>query len=463
MEKKKELLNFLKNYLVDMRDEKYKESNVKWIGLIPESWNCTAIKHILSIPITDGPHTTPELVEDGIPFISAEAIKNGKIDFSRKRGDITPEDYELFSKKYIPKCGDIYMVKSGATTGNVAMLEVDYKFTIWSPLAVFRANQKKVLPKYLHYYLQSSNLKYGVELSWSYGTQQNIGMGVLSNLSISYPSLPEQTQIARYLDHQCAIIDALIEKKEKLIELLKEKRQSIINEAVTKGLNPKAKMKDSGIEWLGEIPENWDIVMLRYLNEKIGSGVTPKGGAEVYVDEGAVFIRSQNVHFDGLRLDDVVRIDWDTHNKMSATRVLVNDVLLNITGASIGRSCVVKIQDEMNVNQHVCIIRPNAKVNADFLNLVLQSFVGQTQIKLLTTGGNREGLTFEAIREFNIPVPNVSTQNVIVEAIMNSIDKFEKAVIMNKALIEKLKEYRQSIISEAVTGKVDVRDWEPVN
>lgn len=439
--------------------EKYRDSRVNWIGLIPKYWNCTAIKHVLDIPITDGPHTTPELFDTGIPFISAEAIKEGKIDFDKKRGYISEKDFEFFSKKYTPAVGDIFMVKSGATTGNVAMLESEVKFTIWSPLAVFRANRLKVSPKYLHYFLQSSNLRYGVELNWSYGTQQNIGMGVLANLSISYPPLAEQTQIVSYLDNQTATIDLLIKKKGKLIELLKEKRRSVINEAVTKGLNPNAKMKDSGIKWLGEIPEDWSTLPIRYLNNKVGSGVTPKGGADVYVDEGITFIRSQNVHFEGLQLDDVVKIEVETHRKMMGSKVAYRDVLLNITGASIGRSCVVNIHDEMNVNQHVCIIRPNEKISADYLNFVLQSNVGQTQIKLLTTGGNREGLTFEAIKEFMIPTPEISTQERIVNHIFQSLRNVNSLEDKCISQIEILKEYRQSVISEAITGKVDVRTW----
>ena len=278
--------------------KKYKDSGIKWIGLIPESWSSTAIKHILSIPITDGPHTTPELFDTGVPFISAEAIKDGKIDFNKRRGYISELDYQLFSKKYIPKKDDIFMVKSGATTGNVAMLESDVKFTIWSPLAVFRANKAKVLPKYLHYYLQSSNLRYGVELSWSYGTQQNIGMGVLSNLYISFPSIEEQNKIISFLNNQTEIIDLLINKKQKLIELLKERRQSVINEVVTKGLNKKTETKTTGIEWIGEIPKDWNVKNLESVSKNGRYSITggPFGSDlknEEYTERGVRILQLQ--------------------------------------------------------------------------------------------------------------------------------------------------------------------------
>jgi len=252
----------------------------------------------------------------------------------------------------------------------------------------------------------------------------------------------------------------LIQQKERLIELLKEKRQAVINEAVTKGLDFNARMKDTGIEWLGEVPKQWNLVQIRHLNTKVGSGVTPKGGAEVYTEEGVIFIRSQNVHFDGLRLDDVVRIDFDTHEKMSGSKVHFKDVLLNITGASIGRCCVVNISEEMNVNQHVCIIRPTQKILPEYLNLVLQSNVGQVQIKLGTTGGNREGLTFEAIKEFVIPLPDLKEQGEILSTVQSSLNRYYELENLNTMQIDKMKEYRQSIISEAVTGKIDVRDWQ---
>ena len=117
------------------RYEGYKDSGVEWLGEIPEHWRVAASKRGLSIPITDGPHITPKLYDDGIPFISAESIKDGKISFEHKRGYISEKDYLLFSQKYIPRCKDVYMVKSGATTGRVAMVKTNDRFTIWSPLA----------------------------------------------------------------------------------------------------------------------------------------------------------------------------------------------------------------------------------------------------------------------------------------------------------------------------------------
>ena len=210
-----------------------KDSGVEWLGEVPEHWMTPSSKHLLEIPITDGPHETPNFVDDGVPFISAEAISKGKIDFDKKRGYITPELNAIYSKKYSPKIEDIYMVKSGATTGKVAMVETTEEFNIWSPLAVFRCNKNKVLPKFLLAVFNSSHFYDALVLNWSYGTQQNIGMGVLSNIEIPCPSLKEQAEIIQHLDAQNTKFDKLINTQSQLIEKLKEYRSTIISHAVT--------------------------------------------------------------------------------------------------------------------------------------------------------------------------------------------------------------------------------------
>ena len=210
-----------------------KNSGVKWLGEVPEHWITPSSKHLLEIPITDGPHETPNFVDDGVPFISAEAISKGKIDFEKKRGYITPELNAIYSKKYSPKIEDIYMVKSGATTGKVAMVETTDEFNIWSPLAVFRCNKNKILPKFLLAVFNSSHFYDALVLNWSYGTQQNIGMGVLSNIEIPCPPLHEQTEIIQYLDAENIKFDKLISTQSQLIEKLKKYRYSIISHAVT--------------------------------------------------------------------------------------------------------------------------------------------------------------------------------------------------------------------------------------
>ena len=210
-----------------------KDSGIEWIGEIPKHWDVTRLKRTLGIPITDGPHETPELLDDGIPFISAEAIKNDKIDFNLKRGYISLEDHLKYIKKCNPKINDIFMIKSGATTGNMAIVETDEIFSIWSPLALIRSNEEIIYYRYLFYYLYSEKYQKQVRLFWNYGTQQNIGMGVMGNLYISIPPLKEQEQISNYLDKKINPIDQIILTKENLLTEIEAYKKSLIYETVT--------------------------------------------------------------------------------------------------------------------------------------------------------------------------------------------------------------------------------------
>ncbi len=220
---------------VDGGSYKMKPSGIPWIGDVPKGWEVYKTLFGLSMPITDGPHTTPELFDDGVPFVSAEAVScgNGGIDFNHIRGYISEAFYEECCEKYVPLRNDIYMIKSGATTGRVAIVDTDRKFTIWSPLAVFRCNPKRLLPRFAFYYLQSSAYQGQVELAWSFGTQQNIGMRALEQLKLLVPSLQEQHAIADYLDEKCGAIDALVAEKEALISDLEAYKKSLIYEVVT--------------------------------------------------------------------------------------------------------------------------------------------------------------------------------------------------------------------------------------
>ncbi|MCK9218385.1 MAG: restriction endonuclease subunit S [Firmicutes bacterium] len=214
-------------------DVKMKDSGIEWLGKIPQHWEVLKIKRIVSIPITDGPHETPKFLSDGIPFISAEAIKNERIDFSKKRGFISIEEHKRFSRKYKPQTGDIYMVKSGATTGNMAKVETDEEFNIWSPLAVIRPDHRKAFTEYVFYFMKSKSFFRSVEIAWSFGTQQNIGMGAIENLLITIPPKNEQKTIINHLDIKIIGIDKLISKQKNIVNYLKEYKTTLISEVVT--------------------------------------------------------------------------------------------------------------------------------------------------------------------------------------------------------------------------------------
>ncbi|MGE0330346.1 MAG: restriction endonuclease subunit S [Ramlibacter sp.] len=201
----------------------------------------------------------------------------------------------------------------------------------------------------------------------------------------------------------------------------------------------------------------WPKVPLKYLVSKIGSGKTPKGGAEVYTSSGVMLLRSQNVHFDGLRLDDVVYIDDEMDQDMASTRVQPNDVLLNITGASIGRCTVVPDAfDAANVNQHVCIIRADlARLSPRYLNLVLQSPTIQDEIWFGENGSSREGLNFEQVGAFEIPLPPLPVQQRIADQAQTEVLTVERLIQQKQQLLNKLSEKRRALIAHAVTRGLD--------
>ena len=288
------------------------------------------------------------------------------------------------------------------------------------------------------------------------GLRQILAYRELKNQKLIYPLLPEQQKIAYYLDKVCGEVDEMVALQETMIEELKAYKQSVITEAVTKGLNSNAPMRDSGIDWIGEIPEHWEVIKLSFLTSKIGSGSTPTGGANVYVHEGVKFLRSQNVYFEGLNLNDVAFITETIDEEMKGTRVKPGDVLLNITGGSIGRCYYVdESLGRANVNQHVSIIRPT-KIETIYLKYSLQSDLGQNQIALLQTGGNREGLSAAALSNFKILFPPMSEQRTIASYLDAKCSEIDSLIALKQAKIEELKEYKKSVIYEYVTGKKEV-------
>ena len=310
--------------------------------------------------------------------------------------------------------------------------------------------------EFLYYIFESGQPYLGLG---KFGTQLNLNTDTVGGIKLGLPPREEQDAIAAFLDWKTGQIDALIERKNELMEKLKEKRIAVITQAVTQGLNPATPMRDSGIHWLGQVPQHWEVKRLKFSVSKVGSGVTPKGGAESYETEGIPLFRSQNIHFDGLRLDDIVFISEETHQDMSNSQVAPGDVLLNITGASIGRcNYVPKDFGEGNVNQHVCIIRPEIELLTRYLHLVLWSKVGQSQIDLEQSGSGREGLTFVAIKNFVIPLPDTEEQAQIVEQVELNLGRVEALLQKVEDVVARLTEYRTALITAATTGKIDVRN-----
>lgn len=212
------------------------------------------------------------------------------------------------------------------------------------------------------------------------------------------------------------------------------------------------KYKDSGVEWLGQVPEHWDVKPMGYLCSKIGSGKTPSGGAEVYTEDGILFLRSQNVYDEGLFLEDVVHITEETDEDLRASRVQCGDILLNITGASLGRTCIAPHDlQRANVNQHVCIIRLKESDIREFVAQAMKSAWIKGQIGAAQSGAAREGLNFAQIARLVLAVPPLPEQSAIVAFLDCETAKIDALVAEQQRLIELLKEKRQAMISHAVT------------
>ncbi len=210
-----------------------KASGNRTIGEINTLYRTKKLKYVVATPITDGPHETPTLVDDGIPFLSAESVKNGILDFNYKRGYISEVDHKYFCQKVKPQKDDVFIVKSGATTGNSGIVTTDNEFSIWSPLALIRCDNETVLQKFIYYTTLSIYFVQEIEQSWSYGTQQNIGMGVIGNLSVVIPPIEQQREIVSYLNKMTYTLDEMIETKRNQLTTIQSHKKSLIYEYVT--------------------------------------------------------------------------------------------------------------------------------------------------------------------------------------------------------------------------------------
>lgn len=210
-----------------------KPSGMKCLEEIPAHWKMLPLKRWVSAKITDGPHETPPLIDEGVDFVSAESMGDGYFDFERRRGFISQELHERYCQKCRPQRGDIFMCKSGATTGKVALVETDREFSVWSPLALIRADKRRVLPRLLFFVLQARYVQRQVQDTWSYGTQQNLSMGAMERLLILLPPLTEQHELLTVLKAELDTIESVTGIANRQIELLHEYRTRLIADVVT--------------------------------------------------------------------------------------------------------------------------------------------------------------------------------------------------------------------------------------
>lgn len=437
--------------------EQYKDSGVKWLGRIPKHWKKSIIGYYFDIQLGKMLQNEPESIKDEeVFYLKALHVQWDKVTISDlPKMWASPTDKE----KYGVSNGDL-LICEGGEVGRANLLSgIKEDCIIQNALHRVRPfNQSSV--DYLNYLMRHIADAKWFDLLCNKATISHLTSEKLRAIAFPVPPLSEQKQIAQFLDYKTAQIDALIAKKEALLEKLSEQRSAIITQAVTKGLDPTVPMKDSGIEWLGEIPKHWKVIRTKFLVTYMGSGKTPRGGSEVYIDNGIILLRSQNIHDEGLRLDEVVHITDEADTLQASSRVKPQDVLLNITGASIGRVSLVPNEfPPANVNQHVCIFRPDIKtVLPKFLHLLMCSKQGKEQIFSQENGTSREGLNFRQAGNLVFALPPLKEQDMLIGEIHKKLQKFNTTAQKITKMIALLKEYRTALITNAVTGKIDVRD-----
>jgi len=278
----------------------------------------------------------------------------------------------------------------------------------------------------------------------------------MSAITLAMPPLSEQLTIASFLDRETTKIDALIAEQQRLIELLQEKRQAVISHAVTKGLNPNAPKKDSGVEWLGEVPEHWELSRVKTISSFTTSG--PRGWSEQISEDGALFVQSGDLNDSlGVDFEDCKRVRVSGDAEALRTRLQPGDAVVCITGAKTGNAAVChELPDDSYINQHLCLIRPLKNIEPGFLGLLLKSHCGQTHFALAQYG-LKQGLSLENVRETPVVLPPIQEQLEIVSYV-NKVRGFMRSLINESHhSVEVLKERRSALISAAVTGQIDVR------
>ena len=336
------------------RYESYKDSGVDWLEDVPAHWEVKKMKFLFKdTSIKNKPDETLLSVTQNRGVIPR--------DWLEERTVMPSGNLETF--KFIQK--DDFAISLRSFEGG---LEICHHDGIISPAYTVLKYNKKLLNNGYYKYLFKCQ-KFISEMQTSIvGIREgkNISYEELKYSFLPIPQTIEQQKIAQFLDDKTAKIDQAVDLAEKQIALLKEHKQILIQNAVTRGLNPDVPLKDSGVEWIGQVPEHWSVKKIKHVTSKIGSGITPLGGGSNYIDGGIPLLRSQNIHFDRIDLNDVARISEFTHNSMKNSKVRKGDVLLNITGGALGRCFYVDSNEEMNVNQHVCIIRPHKNIYTIF-------------------------------------------------------------------------------------------------
>jgi type I restriction enzyme S subunit len=442
--------------------EEFTSTNEAIIEDFPKHWDLTRIKFNSLVKARVGWHglKSDDFTEIG-PYLVTGSDFKGKYIQWRDCYHCDEERYQQDSHIQL-KNGDLLLTKDG-TIGKVALVsDLDGKATLNSGVFVVRPlKDGEFTTKYYYWLLLSRSFTDFVDFYKTGSTILHLYQETFVNFKYALPPLAEQQKLANFLDHETAKIDALITKQEKLIELLKEKRQSAISHAVTRGLNPNAPMKDSGVEWLGEVPEHWGICLIKHKCDEItdGAHISPE------IKEGEhYFVSIKDIKSGVINFNDALLTSSSSYQYMIKTGCKPNagDILFSKDG-TIGETAITPPETDFVVASSLIIIRPQRdKVIPQFLDFVLQSSLVKEQVEGFVKGAALRRLSIQNLLKVFGTFPPKKEQAEIVEFILMQLDKFTILGASSLKQVELLKERKTALISAAVTGKIDVRDYEVV-
>jgi type I restriction enzyme S subunit len=411
------------------------------------------LKFLLAEHVADGPHTTPEFLPDGVPFLSVDGIQDGELVFDGCRY-VSEADHREYRRKTAPRRDDLLMGKA-ASTGKIARVKVDFEFSIWSPLALLRVDRRIASPAFVEYALKSPEVQYQIDILCTSNTQKNISMDDIPEIQFPLPSLPLQRTIATFLDRKTAAIDALIAKKERLIELLQEKRHALITQAVTKGLDPSVPMKDSGVEWLGKIPADWEVSRIKFI-AKLESGHTPDRSVPAYWTESNqipwVSLNDTKRLAESDLIDDTTLHVNELGLANSSAHLLPAGVVVFTRDATIGKAAITTCP--MAVSQHIIAWVCGPSVLPGYLLRVFYAM--EEELGRFTMGATLRTIGMPDVKKLVTPVPPLAEQSLIVKHLEDAAARSAALIAAVGSQITALLEHRQALISAAVTGKIDI-------
>jgi type I restriction enzyme, S subunit len=434
--------------------DRYKESGVEWLGEVPEHWNVGYIKR-LTKRITDGAHISPETENGVYAFISTKDVKDNSLDFDNcLRTSV--ENYEYLVRNGCkPMAGDVLFSKDG-TIGRTIVVKEEQDFVVASSLIIISPDQSILSPVFLNYLCQSSMTVSQVECLVKGAGLPRLSIQNLLRIVGAFPSLNEQRSISTFLDRETAKIDELITEQQRLIDLLKEKRQAVISHAVTKGLNPDVPMKKTAIEWLGEVPEHWKLEQLKSFTTFSGGG-TPSRENLKYWNGNIPWVSPKDMKTECIHGAEEF-ITEEGLNASSATLQHPGQVLMVVRSGILKHTIPVAInQVSVALNQDMKALNFSGNCSSHFF---LRWAQGLNNLLLLVWA--KQGATVESIEQSYlaktiVPLPPYEEQQLIITFLDRAITEFDELIAEAQHAIALLQERRTAIISAAVTGKIDVR------